>query len=125
MNVDKPNQPELAKHDSSVLDLAFCMDCTGSMGSYIENARNVNISANINWCFALKKKPQSIIFTLKSIRQIVEEIVASEKSDVRLALVEYRDHPNQDPTFVTRPHDFTASVKEMKTWLDACIAQGG
>ena len=40
------------------------------MGSYIESAR-------------------------ENIRAIVEEIVTSEKSDVRLALVEYRDHPPQ------------------------------
>jgi hypothetical protein len=46
------------------------MDCTGSMGSYIASATN-------------------------SIRSIVEEIVISEKSDIRLALVEYRDHPPQ------------------------------
>ena len=46
------------------------MDCTGSMGSYIESAR-------------------------ENIRAIVEEIVTSEKSDIRLALVEYRDHPPQ------------------------------
>ena len=46
------------------------MDCTGSMGSYIESAR-------------------------ENIRFIVEEIVTSEKSDIRLALVEYRDHPPQ------------------------------
>jgi hypothetical protein len=30
-----------------------------------------------------------------NIRSIVEEIVVSEKSDIRLALVEYRDHPPQ------------------------------
>ncbi len=46
------------------------MDCTGSMASYIESARN-------------------------NIRAIVEEIVISEKSDIRMALVEYRDHPPQ------------------------------
>lgn len=51
-------------------DLAFAMDCTGSMASYIESAKN-------------------------NIRAIVEEIVRSEKSDIRLALVEYRDHPPQ------------------------------
>ncbi len=28
----------------SLLDLAFAMDCTGSMGSYIHNARQVGIS---------------------------------------------------------------------------------
>jgi len=46
------------------------MDCTGSMGSYIASATS-------------------------NIRSIVEEIVVSEKSDIRLALVEYRDHPPQ------------------------------
>ena len=39
---DKPQKaPELAKHDATILDLAFIMDCTGSMGSYIMNATNV------------------------------------------------------------------------------------
>ena len=48
-----------------------------------------------------------------------------EKSDVILALVEYRDHPPEETSFVTRTHDFTDSVKEMKKWLEACSAQGG
>lgn len=37
----KVEQPKLAQHDSSVLDLAFVMDCTGSMGAYIANATEV------------------------------------------------------------------------------------
>jgi hypothetical protein len=53
------------------------MDCTGSMASYIENATN-------------------------NIRSIVEEIVISEKSDIRLALVEYRDHPPQVSVYCLR-----------------------
>jgi hypothetical protein len=36
-----------------------------------------------------------IVSATENIRLIVEEIVASEKSDIRLALVEYRDHPPQ------------------------------
>jgi hypothetical protein len=39
--IEKPKQPELAKHDMAVLDLAFVIDCTGSMGSYIESATEV------------------------------------------------------------------------------------
>jgi hypothetical protein len=90
LQIEKLDRPELAKHDSSILgkfslkkkfalitlrlyiylDLVFVMDCTGSMGSYISSAT-------------------------QNIRSIVEEIVVSEKSDVRLALVEYRDHPPQ------------------------------
>ncbi len=52
------------------IDLVFAMDCTGSMASYIDSAKT-------------------------NIRAIVEDIVRSEQSDIRLALVEYRDHPPQ------------------------------
>lgn len=100
VQIGKVDRPELANHDSSILDLVFVMDCTGSMGSYIASATN-------------------------NIRSIVEEIVISEKSDIRLALIEYRDHPPQDSTFVTRVHDFTAKVKEMQSWLENCQAHGG
>ena len=31
----------------------------------------------------------------------------------------------QDTTFVTRVHDFTGKVKEMRAWLEQCEAQGG
>ena len=37
----KQLQPELAKHDSSILDLAFSMDCTSSMSPYIRQAQQV------------------------------------------------------------------------------------
>jgi len=46
------------------------MDCTGSMGAYIKSATD-------------------------NIRSIVDEIVTKEKMTVRLALIEYRDHPPQ------------------------------
>ncbi len=46
------------------------MDCTGSMGSYIHSGTT-------------------------NILLIVEEIVTKEKSDIHLALIEYRDHPPQ------------------------------
>ncbi|CAD5115441.1 unnamed protein product [Dimorphilus gyrociliatus] len=100
INVESVGQPSLAEHDSSVLDLAFAMDCTGSMGSYIAAAKD-------------------------SIWNICEEIVASEKSDIKLSLVEYRDHPPQDKSFVTRTHDFVSSIGEMKKWLSQSAASGG
>ena len=37
------DRPPVAKHDSTILDLAFAMDCTGSMGSYIHQAQQVNL----------------------------------------------------------------------------------
>ncbi|KAH3699631.1 hypothetical protein DPMN_074590 [Dreissena polymorpha] len=59
---DHVPKPPVKKHDMS-LDLAFVMDATGSMGSYIESAKN-------------------------NISKIVEEIVAIEKGDVCLAFGE-------------------------------------
>ena len=40
--IDAPKQPELAKHDTTILDLAFVLDCTASMGPYINSATEVN-----------------------------------------------------------------------------------
>ncbi|KAH3776410.1 uncharacterized protein LOC127844871 [Dreissena polymorpha] len=97
---DHVSKPPVKKHDIKSLDLAFVMDATGSMGSYIESAKN-------------------------NICKIVEEIVASEKSDVRLALVNYRDHPPQESSFVTEVHDFTTSPGTMKSWLRNTSATGG
>ncbi|CAF1078094.1 unnamed protein product [Rotaria sordida] len=85
---------------NSNLDLAFAMDCTSSMGSYITSAKN-------------------------NIRVIIDEITAKEMITIRLALIEYRDHPPQDSTFVTRVHSFTNTVMEMKGWLEQCSAHGG
>ncbi|XP_002740410.3 uncharacterized protein LOC100373938 [Saccoglossus kowalevskii] len=93
-------QPLLKQHDASVLDLAFVMDCTGSMSSWITEAK-------------------------QSIQSIVDEIVAKEMSDIRLALVEYRDHPPQDRSFVTRVLDFTPSLKEMQKKMNGMSASGG
>lgn len=82
------------------LDLAFIMDSTGSMSAYIDNVR-------------------------KHISSLVDQIVANSSVDLRVALIEYRDHVPQDSTFVTRKHDFTDSVTKMKSWLDAAQASGG
>jgi len=82
------------------LDLAFIMDTTGSMSSYIETAR-------------------------RNIHRVVDELSQSQRQSIRFALVEYRDHPPQDRTYVVRKHDFTSSVSTMKSWLDASKAAGG
>ena len=67
-------------HDSQQVDLVFVVDCTGSMHSYIHRIKN------------------KIIHIANSIRRIA--------FNVRLALVEYRDHPPEDETFVSRVHGF-------------------
>ena len=77
-----------SRHDSQQVDLAFVVDCTGSMGSYIaQTQRNITFIA---------------------------ETISRTAFNVRFALVEYRDHPPQDESYISRCHDFTSSVSEMK-----------
>ena len=61
----------------------------------------------------------------QNIKAIAEDIVRLEKVSLNLALVEYRDHPPQEKTFVTRVLNFTSSVQAMKARLDSCSADGG
>ena len=93
------NDPWAARHDRQKVDLVFIVDCTGSMGPYIKQAQ-------------------------KHIRTIAETVSRTAFS-VKLALVEYKDHPPQDRTFITRVHDFTLSLSDMKTWVDGMRASGG
>jgi len=85
---------------SKELDLVFLCDCTSSMSSYLQAAK-------------------------QNIQKIVEEIVMMEKCDVQFALVEYRDHPPQDTTFAARTHKFTSSVSKMREYVNEMQAQGG
>jgi hypothetical protein len=57
-------------HFILLLDLAFAMDCTSSMSAYIQSAKG-------------------------NICSIVDEIGKRELIMIRLALIEYRDHPPQ------------------------------
>lgn len=82
------------------LDLAFAIDCTGSMGRRIESAK-------------------------QNIENIMQRISSSGTSKIRFGLVEYRDHPPQDKSFITRKHDFTPDLSTMKSWLTDCSADGG
>jgi hypothetical protein len=84
-----------------MLDLVFACDCTSSMGPYIENAK-------------------------ANIRNIMSRVAASDKGkDLRLAVVSYRDHPPQDPTFVTKCLDFTSSVDKAQRFVKEMSPYGG
>jgi len=82
------------------LDLVFCMDVTGSMGSYINAAK-------------------------RNIKQIIKKLVETEGYIVRFGLVVYRDHPPQDMSFVSKTFKFTSDPTEMEANLATLAAQGG
>ncbi|CAF0745038.1 unnamed protein product [Rotaria sordida] len=82
------------------LDLAFIIDATSSMGSYISSAK-------------------------ENMRKIIQDIIISERCLLNVALILYRDHPPQDHTFVIKVNDFTDDAEKVKKHIDAAVAQGG
>src|SRR5947209_20193430 len=86
----------------SQVDLAFIVDTTGSMGSFINEARR-RVAAVLR--AALEAAPLTI--------------------DLRVAVVEYRDHPPQDQTFVARAHAFAADLRQVQKTIAALQPAGG
>ena len=82
------------------LDLVFCLDATGSMGSYIHAATY-------------------------SIAAIVNSIAQRTAADIRFGLVAYRDQSPQDTSFVTQVYPFTSDVAIMHGYLAEISAAGG
>ena len=84
------------------VDLAFVVDTTGSMGAFIGAAR------------------QHMIDLLRALAE-----GAGTPPDLRLAVVEYRDHPPQDNSFVARPHAFEADLARCQKVINGLQPDGG
>jgi hypothetical protein len=84
------------------VDLAFVVDTTGSMGPFIQSAQ------------------RQMIALLRAL-----STSAATPVDLRLAIVEYRDHPPQDTTFVSRPHAFTADLERAQKTINGLKPNGG
>lgn len=82
------------------VDLCFVVDTTGSMGSFIQAAQ------------------QQLLHTIGLLS-------ADSSIDLEIGLVEYRDHPPQDPSFVTRLYPLTANLKAMQQAINKLKADGG
>lgn len=88
------------------VDLCFVIDTTGSMGAFLSAAQ------------------RHLIDAMEALRA---EASASGDGglDLRVALVEYRDHPPQERSFVTRAHPLTADLGVMRRVIDRLRAEGG
>lgn len=80
-------------------DLAFIVDTTGSMGDLIQAAQRRMIG-------------------------IVDALAKAVDVNIRLGVVEYRDHPPQD-TMIYRAYAMTANLGEARKYLDSLQANGG
>ena len=91
-----PKSPVTFQKGKKLIDIVFCMDCTSSMGDFIEAAK-------------------------KSIGQIAAKVNKTD-AHVRFGYVAYRDHRDE---FVTKCHDFVENPEEMSHIISLYGAYGG
>lgn len=82
------------------IDLCFVVDTTGSMNPFLSVAR------------------MALVNTLTALSQ-------QSDLDLRVALVEYRDHPPQEMSFVTKHHALTNDLSKIQKVIDGLQASGG
>lgn len=82
------------------LDLALALDTTGSMGSLLEEAR-------------------------RRFQSLIKTITAQYQLDLQVGIVEFRDHPPEEHSFITRIHPFTSQLTQVQQTLNQLRAEGG
>jgi len=87
-------------HELNHVDLCFVVDTTGSMGTFIDAAK-------------------------RELLRVLEAMVDSAGVDLRVGLVQYRDHPPQDNSFVTKCHDLSADFAGVRKQINAMSPGGG
>jgi hypothetical protein len=88
--------------DLNQVDLAFVVDTTGSMGGFINAAR------------------EQMVAMLKAMTA-----EAGLPIDLHVGVVEYRDHPPQENSFVFQAHPFTADLPQVQQTINALTPSGG
>jgi hypothetical protein len=83
-------------------DVVFIVDTTGSMGPFINSARQHMVAM---------------------IRRLTAD--ARTPIDLQVAVVEYRDHPPQDMSFVTREYGFTKDMAAVQKVIAKLTPDGG
>lgn len=82
------------------VDICFVVDTTGSMGSFINEAK------------------ERLVETIRRLSH-------DNSIDLRVALVEYRDHPPQERSFVTRTYALTSDLAKIQKSIAKLVASGG
>jgi hypothetical protein len=92
-------EPTPATDSLNRLDMAFVVDTTGSMGPFLDAAR-------------------------RQMLEMIRSATAAADVDLRLGLVEYRDHPPQDK-LVYRTYPLDGSLATMQRTIAGLSASGG
>ncbi|KAL7420446.1 hypothetical protein Q5752_004396 [Cryptotrichosporon argae] len=92
------------RRSGKAIDLVFILDCTGSMQRYINSVRDH-------------------IFAICDMIRGEEGL--SGPDDLRVAVVNYRDHKPQDNTYVYQFSPFTSDIAAVQEYLKGLHAAGG
>jgi hypothetical protein len=84
------------------MDLAFVVDTTGSMGPFIDRAR-AHMTA--------------------MLRALTDDVLIPVS--LYVGVVEYRDHPPEERSFVFRVHRLNGSLKRVQKTIDRLAPRGG
>jgi Mg-chelatase subunit ChlD len=82
------------------VDICFVVDTTGSMGGFIQAAQ-------------------------RQLLDMIRLLSTGKNIDLQVGLVEFRDHPPQDNTFVTRGYQLTSDLQRMQKVINQLQASGG
>ena len=82
------------------VDVAFVVDTTSSMGSFIKEAQ-------------------------EHMTQLVKDMSEAADIDLRVAIIQYRDHPPEEDTFVTETFDLTGDLQKVQNKIDKLTVNGG
>lgn len=88
------------KKELNQVDICFVIDTTGSMSSFISAAK-------------------------QHLLKMINNLGAITGLDWQVGLVEYRDHPPQDNSFVKRVYKLTSDLKQMGYAINKLSADGG
>lgn len=82
------------------IDVCFVVDTTGSMSPFLSAARGALMNA-------------------------MSQLSAQNDADLRVGLVEFRDHPPQEHSFVTRHYPLTVDLRVIEQAIGKLEASGG
>lgn len=91
---------KLTSSQCNQVDVCMVVDTTGSMGPFIKTAR------------------QELVAMVEALRRM-------SKLDVHVGMVEYRDHPPIESTYLTRIHPLTSELSDLQGTLEGLRARGG
>ncbi len=88
------------KRELNQVDICFVIDTTGSMGSFINTAKS-------------------------QLLDTLELLSTDSNINLQVGLVEYRDHPPQENSFITRIYELTDNFPQMQKQINKLNPDGG